>query len=87
MATSILLVFDKQNPTDPRKQQQWLGLTANMKNLANNNKDIQILGENCLLLPIEKGLDIFHDILHDSLGVSYKYIILSEDYEWHVVNK
>ena len=87
MATSILLVFDKPNPADPRMQQQWHGLTANMKNLANSNKDVQILGENCLMLPIDQGLDIFHDVIHDSLDVSYKYAILPEGLEWHAVNK
>jgi hypothetical protein len=87
MATSILLVFEKNNQSDPREQSRWLGLSNNMKNLANSNKDVQILGENCLTLPIDRGLDIFHDVLHNSLGVSYKYAILPEGLEWHAVTK
>ena len=89
MAASILLVFEKPDTTNHNNEQRWRGLTLNLEDLAKSNKEIEILGDNCLMLPIDRGLDIFHQVLdpHRSLGVSYKYLILPEGIEWHIVKK
>jgi len=86
MSHSILLAFEKTNSPDPQTAKTWHALANKLRDLCKNNKEIQMLGENCLLIPIDKGLDIFYQILdpYFSMRVPYKYAIFCQEIEWLV---
>jgi len=47
------------------------------------DKGIQKLGENVLLLSLYDNLRAFGEIVHHLDGVDYKYSIFSEEIEWY----
>ena len=83
----ILLVVPKSDTNDYEYQRRWEGCTANLKNIASKSKEIQMLGENVALLSLQNTLDVLAEVVRNILGLSYKYLILDEEIEWHEVSK
>ena len=77
MPYSILIAVEKPDPAD-------LAAVEQFKRISNTfNAD-----EHYLLLPDDKGLEIFSNILQVSpLKVAYKFSILFEVPQWHSVPK
>jgi hypothetical protein len=84
---SILLVVPKPALDNVHNQQKWTGCLRNLEALAMKNKDIQMLSENILLIPLDYGLDAFWHERDPLLGLPYRYIIFDEEIEWHEVSK
>lgn len=82
MAYSILLVFEKPDLSLHDNQRQWEGCAKNLEGLSRQNKDIELLGENCLLLRIPTSLQGISDIVRHSMDLPYKYAIFPEPIEW-----
>ena len=89
MAPSILLVFEKPDAGDYEKKRKWDACTKRILHTSSTNKEIQVLGENVLLIPLTKGLDIFGEVLCPKVSfyLDYKYLILSEEIQWHIVSR
>lgn len=88
MSHSILLVVPKPDDNDYKAIERWEGCAANLKIQANKNKDIQILGENVVLISLQNRLEPLSEVLHkDILGLPYKYTIFDEEIQWHEVSK
>ena len=88
MIYSICLIFEKPDLSDHDNESRWRSCGTSLLSLANNNKELQLLGDHGLLLALTKGLDIFYDILKNrSFGLGYRYVILTEDIQWHVVSE
>ena len=74
---SILLAVEKPDPADPAAVEEFNRISNTF------NAD-----EHYLLLPADKGLEIFSNILQVSpLKVAYKFSILLEEPQWHSVPK
>jgi hypothetical protein len=87
MAYSILLVFEKPDLSKLENAKQWDYFATKVANIPKQNTEIQKLGENVLLLSLQKNLTGISYVAQSIGNLSYKYIILSEDVEWHVVSK
>lgn len=87
MTHSILLVVPKPNTGNYKDEQKWAVCIKNLPNLTTRNKDIEVLGENVLLLPLDQNLDAVSEIVPQLVGLPYKYIIFDEQIEWHEVSK
>lgn len=84
----VLLVVEKPTSNSDNNEQRWRGCVANLKDTASKNKEIQLLGENVVLISLQNNLNAVSEIVHEKiLGLSYKYLILDEEIEWHVVSK
>lgn len=87
MAYSILLVFEKPDTNNLDNAEWWHTLSQRLRSLAKNNKDFELLGENVLMLPLDKGFDAFADIFPGRRKqYPYRYLILPQDIEWHVMS-
>ena len=87
MTHSILLVVPKPKTNDYKDEEKWKGCINGLINLTTQNKDIEMLSENVLLLPLDHSLDAVSPILPLLLGLPYRYIIFDEEIEWHEVPK
>lgn len=84
MAHSILLVFERPDTGRPvEDERQWEGCAMNMGNIARQSRDIEILGENVLLLSLQTDLKGVVDVVSNSLGLKYRYAIFDQEIEWH----
>ncbi len=82
---SILVVFERPKPTDLASVEKWKALSESLQGAANTNKDFQMLGENCLLLSIDRGLDVFYEVVRRTQDFPYRYAILrNEEMQWYV---
>ena len=79
MSFSILLVFEKPDSSDLAAVENWQRLSNKLQGVANNNKGTQLLGENCLLLPIDQGLEVFYDVVLCTRGVPYRYTTIPNE--------
>jgi hypothetical protein len=82
MSYSILLVVKKPSLDNTGSENQWIGYRRNLEGLAGNNKAIEILGENILLLPLDQDLSVLSKIHGALMGLPYKYTIFDEDIRW-----
>jgi hypothetical protein len=87
MTYSILLVFEKSDLSNVENQQAWESCITNLSILAKQNIDIQLLGENVLLIPLDKGLDGLSKLIPEVCKIGYRYLILNEEVTWHKVAK
>ena len=83
--TQIILAVEKPNTDNYQNEQRWRGCSANLSMLAAKNTDIQLLGENVLLISLENNLDGLAKIIPEMLGLGYKYLILNEAINWTAV--
>lgn len=81
----VILVVEKTAVASSQSQQLWKACTENLLNLADKNRNIQLLGENVLLISLDKTLDDLSKVISGLPGLGYKYLILNEDVEWIVV--
>ena len=87
MTHSILLIVEKPIEADHEANDMYQGCITNLTNFVSQNKDIEVLSENVLLLPLDYNLNAVSPIVPCLLGLPYKYIIFDEDIEWHEVPK
>jgi hypothetical protein len=91
MAYSILLVFEKPDVKSSLDNADWWHMLSNrLRSVASKDKEIELLGENVLLIPLNKRLEVFSEIFPNPdqrKPYPYKYLILSEDIEWHGLPK
>jgi len=88
MIHSILLVIPKPDSENPEISQKWGAALDNILGIVQKSKEIQPLAENVLLLPLDKTLDAFGQIIGKLKAVDYKYLILEEEeIVWHEVSK
>ncbi len=80
--TTIIFAVEKPNTDIYQNEQKWRGATANLSALASKNTDIQLLGENVLLISLENNLNGLAEVTREILGLGYKYLILSEETKW-----
>jgi len=80
--SQIIFAVEKPKIDSHQNEQRWRGCSANLAALAAKNTDIQLLGENVLLISIDNNLNGLAKIIEEILGLGYKYHILSEDIKW-----
>jgi hypothetical protein len=86
MIYSILLIFEKRDTLNDKNNPRWGDCVTKLANIAEQNKDIQLLGENVLLLPLQNNLRGIYDAVRSLGGLPYKYTILTEELQWHEVS-
>lgn len=84
---SILLVVSKPKTDNYEDEEKWKGCLRNVRTLTTQNKDIEMLAENVLLLPLDLDLNAVSQIHSLLLGLPYRYIIFDEEIQWHEVSK
>jgi hypothetical protein len=82
MIYSILLVFEKPDLSNVENRRQWEYCKTKIAGISMQNKEIQVLAENVLLISLQKSLTGISCVAQSLEGLSYKYIILPEDVEW-----
>lgn len=80
--TTILLTVVKSSDDTVAAERQWESCTAYLAERARKNKDIQLLGENVLLISLDEGLSCLSGLIPELLGHGYRYTILNEDTKW-----
>ena len=86
MVQQVLLVFEKPDVEIRENDQWWRDLSRLLRNVANKNREIELLGENVLLIPLNARLEVFSEIFPNPgqrQPYPYKYVILTTDTEWH----
>ena len=78
---SILLVVEKPDGKDPQSLGKWQKVSSYLKALTSTNKDLQYLGENCLLISLHDNLLSLYQVL-EGVGLSYQQTILNEEIKW-----
>lgn len=78
----IIFAVEKPKADTYENEQRWRGCTTNLSALANKNTDIQLLGENVLLISLENNLNGLAEVIREILGLEYKYQVLNEDIKW-----
>lgn len=78
----IIFAVEKPKADTVENERRWRGCTANLSALANKNTDIQLLGENVLLISLDNNLNGLAKVIEEILGLGYKYQVLSEDIKW-----
>ena len=82
MTYTILVDIPKPDKaTDAVAYATWLECGRILRNEANQNKDLEILGENVLLITLQSNLRALHSVLGD-IPLKYRYAILKEEIEW-----
>jgi hypothetical protein len=88
MTYSILLVVPKPDGTDDETLRKWGAAIDHISDIIQRNKEIQALGENVLLIPLDNTLDALGEAIRRMKDVDYKYLILEqEEIVWHQVSK
>lgn len=87
MSHSILLIVPKPDKHNVQANQLWEYLPHKFAELTNTNKDLQVIGEGVLLIPIDKTLNSLSLILSEitKTKLSYNYLILPEETKIHEV--
>ena len=89
MSHSILLVVSKPEKENVSACQLWRILLNPLLKTANQNKGIQILGQNVVLIDVSKNLDGLSEVVSllkdNDVGQAfeYRYLILDEKMKWH----
>lgn len=83
MTHSILLIVEKPEVYDRKTDEKWKDCIKHLSELTNNNKEIQLISEGVLLLPLIHTLNTLSQVLLVLRGQSYKYSIFSEEIEWY----
>ena len=78
----IIFAVEKPNTDIYQNEQKWRAVTANLSALDSKNTDIQLLGENVLLISLDNNLNGLADVTREILGLGYKYQVLSENIMW-----
>jgi hypothetical protein len=88
---SILLSIEipkKANESDDdqlrKKTLAWQNLARELQLIATQNKKIEMLGENCWLLPADHGLPFLARAIHTSAGsgLAYRVLFFDEEPKW-----
>jgi hypothetical protein len=85
MKHSILLVVSKPDKKDEWEHKLWLSLTTKLLELSSKQIDFELIGENVLLIQLNKSLNPLAVILSEIGDLDYKYAIFDEEIQWHEV--
>jgi hypothetical protein len=89
MSHQILLVVSKPERENASASQLWHNLLSPLLKTTNQNKGIQILGQNVVLIDVSKNLDGLSEVVYllkdNDVGQAfeYRYLILDEEIKWH----
>lgn len=83
--SSILLVVEKPKEKSAVKEDNYHNAIEKIQQVASTNTNIQPLGDNVLLISIDKTLEPLSEVIRSLSDVPYKYIIFHEELEWHPV--
>ena len=78
---SILLVVEKPDGKNSQSLGGWQKISSFLKALSRRNEEIELLGENCLLISLHNNLHALFEAL-SGVGLDYKYAIFDEEIEW-----
>ncbi len=78
-----ILVIDEQE-TRKCSSHDWTAFLETAKRATEQNKQTQILGGNCWLIPLESEAHVFVEIASSarSRGMEYKATFLEKDFVW-----
>lgn len=83
MSHSILLVVPMPDEKNVIACQLWGNLPSIVAKIAKQNKGIQFLGRNVILIDIDKHLSELVGIVYALNDLHYMYTILDEEMSWH----
>lgn len=83
--THIIFVVEKPTLDNLENEKSWKDCITNLERLSRRNKDVQLLGENVLLIPLDKDLGGLSEVVPAVGDLGYKYLILNEESAWHKV--
>ncbi len=79
MAYSILLMVEKPDDVKERdKGAKYANFQFRLQGLIQRNKDIRVLSEGAILLPIDHGLQDLADLVQSISELFYTYIVLTD---------
>jgi hypothetical protein len=93
---SILLAIEvpkKANESEDdqsrKKTLAWQNLAKELQLIATQNKQIEMLGETCWLLPAAQGLPFLARAIHSSAvsGLAYRVLFFEEEPKWIFGNR
>jgi len=80
---SILLTVKKPDAQNHMLVEQYGNLVRTLEGLAKQNKEIRLLAESTILLPLNKGLQEVADVVNALKHLPYTYAIQAEDLQWY----
>lgn len=87
MTYSILLAVEQPKDENGKLQRRWEECAPNLKEIVSKNKDVRLLGECTVLIPLHPTLDTLSEVLWGIRDLPYTYSIFSEEIEWHRASK
>ncbi|MFB3886324.1 MAG: hypothetical protein ACE144_13960 [Thermodesulfobacteriota bacterium] len=87
MAHSILLVVPRPHQTNTSDGKLWEEALENLSDITRQNTEIEALGANVLLIPLDGTLRLLLECLSEVGKLPYRYAIFDEDIQWHEVKK
>jgi len=82
---SILLIVPKPDKKNEWEYKLWESLQTKLVELPSKQIDFELIGENVLLIQLNKNLDAIAMILSEMGSLGYKYAIFDEEIQWHEV--
>ena len=79
---SILLSVEKPTDDTDDSERRWDNCSSNLRALSAQNKDLQLLGENVVLISLSKTLDPLSTLVQKLCGLSYRFQVHNEETPW-----
>lgn len=80
----VLILVQQPDQTNIYKYGSWAQYTKKIEQLTTLNKDVQLLSQNVILLPLRDALGVLPSVLQTTAQVEYSYKVFdSEDDKWH----
>jgi hypothetical protein len=87
MSYQLLLVVERPDLSHPELLEKWNNCIKNIKDTSNKYTNLKVLGENVLLMTLDKTLTSVRDALFHLDGMDYKYALFDTEIQWHEVLK
>ena len=87
MSYQLLLVVEQPDLSYPELSKKWNNCIDNIKNISSQYTNLTVLGENVLLLTLDKTLTSVRDVLFHLDGLDYKYALFDTEIQWNEVSK
>ena len=89
---SILLAYEINYPNDPKLAQKTDTFYNGLVTIASNNKVVELLGKNTLLIALndDGSLEALHEIFslaNHCTQTLYKHVVLNTETQWHDVKQ
>jgi hypothetical protein len=87
MSYQLLLVVERPDLSHPELSEKWNDCIKNIKKTSNQYTNLTVLGENVLLLTLDKTLTSVRDVLFHLDSMDYRYALFDTEIQWHEVSK